>query len=102
MNVGLSFGRPGGLRRAPLRCGSLPRRNRRGKGTEPFAALALVFRQEASEPGFEQNVREGSQWKAHSHEARMARTCNGEPDGARLVTQPAEVPCAGTPNYNTS
>ncbi len=38
------FGRPGGLRRAPLRSGSLPRRNRRGKGTKPFASLAQFTR----------------------------------------------------------
>lgn len=38
--VAILFGRLAGLRRAPLRYGSLPRRTG-GKGTKPFAARAL-------------------------------------------------------------
>jgi len=45
------FGRPGGLRRASLRCGSLPsRRVGDGKGTKPYASLAQGFFGMSSEP----------------------------------------------------
>ncbi len=45
------FGRPGGLHRASLRCGSLPsRRVGDGKGTNPYASLAQGFFGMSSEP----------------------------------------------------